>query len=282
MLTLEAQGGFITGRVSSPSGDAARAFSVQLLQQVGRLELRPVLSQSFVDPEGNYRIGPVMPQNYRVRATDHISAASPYRDVEVTAGTSVVADLQLRVGASVSGVVLAADTRDPVPGAAVQLEGANYEGRQRLSQADGQFSITGILPGLFSLSASANGFNSRTVSGIRAVDGQPSGPVEILLTRLANPDDKPKRELAGIGAALRVDKDSLVVQGVIDGGGAAEAGLRAGDVITSIAGRSMAEMDFNMAIQLIRGPEGSTVLIEIQREGDTRAVDVPRKKISAG
>ncbi|MEM7678279.1 MAG: carboxypeptidase regulatory-like domain-containing protein, partial [Myxococcota bacterium] len=263
ILRLQTQGGFLTGRVSKPDGEPAGVFTVQLLQQVGRLETRPMLSQTFVHPEGEYKIGPLLPRAYRVRATDNIGAASVDQNIEVTEGNAAVVDLRLRVGASVSGVVLAADTRAPIPGAIVRMEAAFYGGRQSTCGPDGQFTITGLAPGLFSLSGAADGFHRRNVSGLRAVDGQPTGPVEILLTPLQSPDEQPKTELAGIGAALGVDKDSLIVRGVLDGGGAAEAGLQTGDIILSIAGRSMAEMDFNTAIQLIRGPEGSTVLLEV-------------------
>ena len=149
-----------------------------------------------------------------------------------------------------------------------------------MTGADGRFTLRGIEPGLFSISAGREGYHRRLVSSLQAVDGLEVSPVEIQLEALAHPDDEPQDQLAGIGTALRADGDALVVVSVVEGGGGAEAGLQEGDRILTIDGRAVAELDFNSVIQLIRGPEGSTVLLTLQRDGDTETVDVPRRAIA--
>ena len=280
VLKLSTEGGFITGRVTGPSGGTQPSFTVWLSRPVGRLEERNVGRRPFASPKGEYRIGPLTPGDYRVRADAFTFAPSAPKAVSVTAGASAVADLQLRPGATLAGTVLDADTGSPIPAATVRLESSFLDDRVTKADASGRFNLPGLPPGLFSVQASADGFHSRSVSGLTAVEGQPGGPIEIRLNALKSDDERPKNQLAGIGAGLQAQGDSLVVTQVVKGGGAAEVGITVGDLILTIDGRSVAELDFNGVIQLIRGPEGSTVLLDIQRDGNKQTINVPRRAIS--
>jgi len=53
----------------------------------------------------------------------------------------------------------------------------------------------------------------------------------------------------------------------VESGGAAEAGLVAGDLILRIDGRPVAELGFQNAIQALRGPEDSSVQLQVRRPG---------------
>lgn len=64
-----------------------------------------------------------------------------------------------------------------------------------------------------------------------------------------------------IGPACR-----LVVVAPIDGSPAERAGLRSGDVVTAVDGRSVDGETLDEAITRIRGPKGSTVILTIVRE----------------
>jgi hypothetical protein len=64
---------------------------------------------------------------------------------------------------------------------------------------------------------------------------------------------------------LTAREDALVLGQIIEGGGAAEAGLAVGDGILRIDGVPVVEMGFPGAINRIRGPENSRVVLSIRR-----------------
>jgi carboxyl-terminal processing protease len=59
------------------------------------------------------------------------------------------------------------------------------------------------------------------------------------------------------------------------------AGLQAGDVIVKADGRTLSALPIDESVNLIKGPPGSDVQLEISREGRTRAVTITRETISA-
>ncbi len=76
-------------------------------------------------------------------------------------------------------------------------------------------------------------------------------------------------ELTGVGIQLAQDEETknLVVISPIEDTPAFEAGIQSKDVIVKIDGKSTEGMDVNQAVNLIRGPVGSTVTLTIRREG---------------
>lgn len=75
----------------------------------------------------------------------------------------------------------------------------------------------------------------------------------------------------GVGIQVEARNNAIVVVAPIDNSPAQRAGIRAGDVLTSVNGQSVAGMSLDQAVQLVRGPEGSTVNLVFQRPG----VDTP-------
>ena len=82
-------------------------------------------------------------------------------------------------------------------------------------------------------------------------------------------------ELLGVGIQLSLDKATkeLVVVSPIEGTPASRAGVLSKDVIVSIDGNSTKGMSTEDAVKLIRGPEGSDVILGLRR-GD-QVLDVP-------
>jgi carboxyl-terminal processing protease len=74
-------------------------------------------------------------------------------------------------------------------------------------------------------------------------------------------------ELTGIGLELRSEEEQLVVITPLPGSPAQAAGLRPGDAILSVDGKSVAELGSTDAIGKIRGPAGSTVSLRVQKLG---------------
>jgi len=88
-------------------------------------------------------------------------------------------------------------------------------------------------------------------------------------------------ELMGVGIQLSLDKDSkeLVVVSPIEGTPASKAGVQPKDVIVTIDGQSTQGMSTEDAVKLIRGPEGSEVVLGLRRKGAIVTVPLTRARI---
>jgi carboxyl-terminal processing protease len=88
-------------------------------------------------------------------------------------------------------------------------------------------------------------------------------------------------ELTGVGIQLTQDKDTnkLTVIAPIEDTPAFNAGILAQDIITKIDGKITDGMDINDAVQLIRGPIGSQVILTIQRGSRTLDFPIVRDRI---
>lgn len=88
---------------------------------------------------------------------------------------------------------------------------------------------------------------------------------------------------SGIGATLAQNRETkaVTVLRCFEDTPALEAGLLPGDVIRSVDGTDITSMEISAAVALIKGEEGTTVNLEIYREGqpNTMTVSVTRRKI---
>jgi carboxyl-terminal processing protease len=79
----------------------------------------------------------------------------------------------------------------------------------------------------------------------------------------------------GIGASVGLDEaDRLVINDPYPGRPAFKAGLRAGDVVLKVDGRSIKDFTLYESVALIRGPAGSSVVLTILREGEPEPFEV--------
>ena len=74
----------------------------------------------------------------------------------------------------------------------------------------------------------------------------------------------------GVGMSVDQDKRGLRVLNVFDGTPAKRGGIRKGDLIVAVNGRSIAGVDSELATARIKGPAGTRVRLEIVREGKAR------------
>jgi carboxyl-terminal processing protease len=88
-------------------------------------------------------------------------------------------------------------------------------------------------------------------------------------------------EFEGVGMTVEKDERGLRVLEAFEGSPAAAAGIRKGDVILAVDGRSIAGLNSSLATGRIKGPAGTTVRLEVFTPGaeDTRTVRVKREKI---
>ncbi len=89
-------------------------------------------------------------------------------------------------------------------------------------------------------------------------------------------------EYAGIGAIISKQKDQIVIAEPYEGFPAQKSGLKAGDIILEVEGKSTEEMTTEDVSNLLKGPAKNPVKIKIQRPGKKKPfeVDVVREKIS--
>lgn len=86
----------------------------------------------------------------------------------------------------------------------------------------------------------------------------------------------------GIGAVCQKNEDgTILITDAYDNAPAYAAGIRDGDCVVKVDGQDITDMDLSSAVALIKGDIGTTVHLEILREGNTFEVDVTRAEIKA-
>lgn len=86
--------------------------------------------------------------------------------------------------------------------------------------------------------------------------------------------EQTRGEFGGLGIEVTQEEGFVKVVSPIDGTPASEAGIEAGDFITHVDGDSVLGMTLNEAVELMRGPVGSEIIITIAREGEAEPFDV--------
>ena len=95
-----------------------------------------------------------------------------------------------------------------------------------------------------------------------------------------SPDDaadmrvQTRGEFGGLGIEVTQEEGFVKVVTPMDGTPADEAGMEAGDFITHVDGESVLGLTLNEAVDLMRGPVGSEIVITVVREGEAEPFDV--------
>ncbi len=95
-----------------------------------------------------------------------------------------------------------------------------------------------------------------------------------------SPDDakqmqvQTRGEFGGLGIEVTQEEGFVKVVSPIDGTPADEAGMEAGDFITHVDGESVLGLTLDEAVDLMRGPVGSEIVITVVREGEAEPFDV--------
>ncbi len=84
----------------------------------------------------------------------------------------------------------------------------------------------------------------------------------------------------GLGVELKADAGALLIVRVITGSPAEQSGIRGGDRIVSVDGRTTSDLSTDQAADMLQGPEGSVVTLTVESPGQgPRLVAVRRRRV---
>jgi carboxyl-terminal processing protease len=83
-----------------------------------------------------------------------------------------------------------------------------------------------------------------------------------------------KGEFGGLGIEVTMEEGYIKVVSPMDGTPADQAGIKSGDFITAVNGESIQGLTLDQAVDMMRGPIGSEIVITVVREGVADPFDV--------
>jgi hypothetical protein len=265
-------GGAMAGTVRERgTGRPVAPFTVTVRRAGGPGRRFTPRAATVVDPSGRFELDGLLPGPSVVQVSAPGRAPSAEIEALVPEPPGVArVDVELPAGGRLAGRVVERESGRALPGARVSVEGEDAPeslfGAWSVSLAgpDGRFELAGLPARPLSLFVAAEGHHGRILSGILVPDGGAAGPLTVELGTVAE-GEEPRVELAGIGAVLERSRGGMRILRVIPGGGAAEAGLAPGDEILAVEGKTVVDLGFAGAVQAIRGPEDSVVVLTVRR-----------------
>ena len=282
MLRLS-RGGGIEGDVVDERGAPVAAYMIAIESYQGRSSDAAQTGQvkNVSDARGAFGWDRLVPGRYVLVASAEGRPPSQSRQVEVEIGrTSAHVRITLGRGATMSGRVIDAVTKKPLPGAVVMIDRATATRAGEAlhpARADdaGAYTLEGApMNGPFSVSVTREGYRQRIVTGLTA-RGSPTLHQDIELNPGAGGQD-----FAGIGAFLAPAPTGVTFAGLVAGGPAEQAGLLKGDLIRRIDGADASEYTLSECMQNLRGPDGSRVTVQVERGGKRVDVSIQRRALT--
>lgn len=86
-------------------------------------------------------------------------------------------------------------------------------------------------------------------------------------------------ELTGIGVEIAEDAKGIMVLNVLPSSPAEKAGMMPGDIVTQVNDTAIAGMDAETVIGLMRGDEGTSVTLHVERDGEEKVYTLQRAHI---
>ena len=83
----------------------------------------------------------------------------------------------------------------------------------------------------------------------------------------------------GLGVELRTHQDHLEIVNVIRGGSASEGGIVNGDKVTAVNNQTVSEFGGDRVADLMRGPEGSSIVITLDRGQGPQPLTLERRRV---
>lgn len=86
-------------------------------------------------------------------------------------------------------------------------------------------------------------------------------------------------KVVGVGIQLKTHREGAVILRTLNGGSAQRAGLQRGDVIVGVNQRTLAGLSLDEVADLITGPTGSTVSLDVRRGSKNARINLSRQSI---
>lgn len=116
---------------------------------------------------------------------------------------------------------------------------------------------------------------------LATLDDKNTALIDPEISKILNEDSSGSFE--GIGAMVRINKDNILeIARLFPGQPAEKAGVKEGDQVIVVDGKSIIGLSVYEAVALIRGPAGTTVKLTIVRKGELKPIEisVTRAKIT--
>jgi len=85
--------------------------------------------------------------------------------------------------------------------------------------------------------------------------------------------------IVGVGVQLKTHRDGAVILRTINGGSAQKAGLQRGDLIVGVNQRTLSGLSLDEVANMITGPAGSTISLDVRRGSRDAKVNLSRQSI---
>ena len=86
-------------------------------------------------------------------------------------------------------------------------------------------------------------------------------------------------QMVGIGVELKPHDEGALINDVLENSPASEGRLQRGDIITGVNGRSARGMNLSKVADMIGGPSGTSVSLQISRNGGSHSVTLRRRSV---
>ena len=88
-----------------------------------------------------------------------------------------------------------------------------------------------------------------------------------------------EEQMVGVGVELKPDDDGALINDVLENSPASEGRLQRGDLITGVNGRNVRGMNLGQIADMIGGPSGTNVRLQIERSGRSFTVTLRRRSV---
>jgi carboxyl-terminal processing protease len=179
-------------------------------------------------------------------------------------------------GASLLGAVLALGLASATVGTAVAVDESPAPDFERITEALEIIARHYVDPA----AASNEELTDGAIRGLVEALGDDGHTVYLTPEEFQSGRDALDGLVTGIGVVVDRRAGTSRIISVIDGSPADRAGIRAGDVITTVGGQFTDRLPIDELIDLVRGDTGTTVRLGIQRAGEAERIEVTIERAS--
>ncbi len=109
----------------------------------------------------------------------------------------------------------------------------------------------------------------------------PNGEQKFSVEQTKKFEENLQSSFSGIGTGIEINPKGIYIKNVIPGGPAEKAGLKGGEIITEIDGKSTTGMSLEKAVSMLKGPTGTSVNLKLLlSNGTAQEISIVRGPVS--